>query len=57
MLSSELIKNIASFLPNKEKYTMASCNSYYYNTIRYMIIYSYNEYIKIILRLMTTNYL
>ena len=44
--SSELIKHIISFLPNKEKHNFALCNNYYYAIVNPIIIYSYNEYIK-----------
>jgi len=46
MLSSDIIFNIASFLPNKQKHNISLCNKYQYSSIAPNIIYSYNEYIK-----------
>jgi hypothetical protein len=46
ILSSNLIENIASYLPNKEKHNISFLGNYEYSIISPIIIYSYNEYIK-----------
>jgi hypothetical protein len=46
LISSEIIKNIASFLPNKERHKISFLDNYKYSVIASIITYSYNEYIK-----------
>jgi hypothetical protein len=46
ILSSDLLKNIGSFLPNKEKHRISFLGNYEYSVISQIVTYSYNEYIK-----------